>query len=214
MAPASGPPDASGMLMHAPNVPVPLARLRRPMLASEKLDGFRLAVMGNTLLTKSGVPHVNRNLAAHFADMLALSREGWVFDCECYCPGLTLAEHQSILQSHDAPIPAGMGAWVFDSLTLTEFYASRTPRFERRMDRGYALLADRRPANAVHHAHRRLNSADEVLAMYDDVRSRGGEGLVLRDPRASYRHGRCSPKEGAMFKVKPETMATAPTAST
>src|SRR6266705_1264474 len=89
-------------LMHAPNCMVDLDALAYPLIASEKLNGFRMMVMGNVLLTKSGIPHANKRLTEHFADLLELSREGWAFDCECYSPFLTFAELQSILQSRDA----------------------------------------------------------------------------------------------------------------
>ena len=34
-------------MIHAPNCPVDFARLAYPLLASEKLDGWRLLVIGN-----------------------------------------------------------------------------------------------------------------------------------------------------------------------
>lgn len=200
------------MLMHAPNpalAPDELDGLRYPMLASEKLDGFRIVIMGNVLLTKSGVPHVNRNLASHFADLLALSREGWVFDCECWCPGMTLPEIQPILQSRYAEIPAAMSAYIFDAITLSAFYSSRSPRFERRIAAVSELIAARRPAHAVVHPHRVVGSASEAAAFFDEVTLRGGEGLMLRDPSGTYHHGRCTRRQGLIYKLKPTHVARA-----
>lgn len=197
-------------LMHAPNPPLrpdELSGLKFPLLASEKLDGWRMVVMGNVLLTKSGVPHVNRNLSAHFADLLALSRQMHVFDCELWAPGMSLAEIQTILQSRTAPIPPQLSAHVFDYITLTRFYGSHAPRFERRIEQAREIIERHKPAHTVYHPHHLVTDAGQLGKMYQSVLANGGEGLILRDPAGGYRHGRCTRREALMFKLKPEPAA-------
>ena len=38
--------------------------------------------------------------------------------------------------------------------------------------------------------------------MYTNVVLKGGEGIILRDLKGRYKHGRCTPREGNMFKLK------------
>lgn len=193
--------------MHAPNVRVDPARLRYPLLVSEKLDGFRLQVIGGTLLSKTGLEFRNRALKAHFAELIALAAEGFVFDCECWSPRLSLPEIQSIMTTRDGDIPEHLFAHVFDATTIAEWFASRVPRFERRLARLGQLLAARRPAHTSIVSHVQVTSADELLDLYHMVRHGGGEGLMVRDPAGSYRHGRCTPRTSPLFKIKPETFA-------
>jgi ATP-dependent DNA ligase len=199
--------DSAMGLMHAPNCPVDPSRLRYPLLVSEKLNGFRLLVVGGELLTKEGRKHANRQLWTHFAELIDLSRRGYVFDCECYSDQMELPELQSILQSADRPIPQHVKAHVFDCLTITEFFGNRAARFERRIARYIELLAGHRPANAVTVEHAAIASPDHLMARYRQTLSSGGEGLMLRKPDGGYHHGRCSIKSGLMFKLKPETCA-------
>lgn len=192
--------------MHAANIPLDLAALRFPLVASEKLDGFRLLVIGNKLLTKTLGEMPNRNLRSHLADLLALSREGWVFDCECYSPELELNELQSVLQSHAAEIPAHVSAYVFDALTLTEWFNRRTIRFERRRDRYERLLAERKPAHVQAVAYQSIDTADALLGLYRSVLADHGEGLMLRTPAGGYKFGRCTRRDKLVWKLKPETL--------
>lgn len=195
-------------LMHAPNCPVELAELAYPLLASEKVNGFRLMVMGNTLLTKSGIPHANKRLREHFADLLALSRLGWAFDCECYSSELSFPELQSVLQSSDKEIPASVRAYVFDCITIQEFFAVRSPRLTERVERCRKLLAAKQPANTIMLKQRPVNSSQTARRFYDSIRSKSGEGIILRNPAGRYYRGRCTAGSGLIYKVKPETLIT------
>jgi ATP-dependent DNA ligase len=196
---------------HASNAPIDFARMRFPLLASEKLNGFRLIVMIDRLLTKSLNVHANRNLREHLSDLLTLSATGecWVFDCELYSEEMDFAELQSILQSRSAPIPSSIKAHVFDALTFTEFFGSRAMRFGSRVERYQNLIASQRPANAVAVDQRLVSSPSQVLALYESIRASEGEGLMLRDPTVGkWKRTRAGVRDG-FYKVKPETL-TAP----
>jgi DNA ligase 1 len=194
------------VLQHAPNAPLDLDALRFPLLVSEKLDGFRCLVVGGQLLTKSGNPHPNRRLRHHLAGLLSLAGKGWVFDCELWSSEMSLPEIQSVLQSDDTEIPDHLSAYVFDALTITEWFASRCRRFDFRVRRYTELLAARNLPHVVAHPHLIVSDVGELDTVYHSTLAEGGEGLMLRDPAGGYKHGRCTPRERTIFKMKPETM--------
>lgn len=195
------------MLQHAPNGPLDVDGFDFPMLVSEKLNGFRCLVIGGQLYSKSVRPHANRHLATHLRDLLNLAATGWVFDCELYSDRMTFTEIQSVLQSHDAMIPDHLHAHVFDALTITEWFSSRVRRFDFRMSRYTELLQVRSPAHTTIHPHMLVTSMSELELMYGCTLAQGGEGLMLRSPSGGYKHGRCSHRDGTIFKMKPETLS-------
>ena len=152
----------------------------------------------------------NVHLRGHLSDLLALSREGYVFDCECWGPGLSLPQIQSVLQSAHAdtraPIPSGLGAYVFDCLLMTEWIGSRAARFERRVQRYTELLWSRRPANVSAVGQQFIERPDDLWSLYSATLAAGGEGLMLRAPAGKYKHGRAGIREKIIFKAKPETV--------
>lgn len=192
------------MPMLAPDIRLGFAdsRLRYPMLGSEKVDGFRILVIGNRLITRTWKDFRNRRLREHFADLLALSREGWVFDGECADASMDFGGLQSVLQSRDARIPETMRIHVFDALTIQEWFNRRSPRFSARAGRYADLLRTRSTGNCVAVEHRLLLGPFEAEAAFFDVVGRHGEGIVLRDPNGGYKHGRCPAASSPMYKFK------------
>lgn len=198
--------DNTPMLMHARNDRLDLSRLKFPLFVSEKLNGWRCVVLAQSLLTKSHLEQPNRQLRGHLSDLIRLSAEGWVFDGELYSPTRSLDELGSILKSHDVPIPDDVSLHIFDGLTITEWFSNRAPRFERRLSRMAELLDRERPRRCRVVRHSLVLRQEDLLSRYHDVIESNGEGLMLRDPKAGYFHGRVKSKSRIIWKMKPETM--------
>lgn len=50
-----------------------------------------------------------------------------------------------------------------------------------------------------------LNSVEEIEAFYEEELDKGYEGIILRDPTAKHKDGRCTVKEGAYVRMKPQS---------
>jgi len=161
-----------------------------PWIVTTKMYGFRCEVYSCHLYTRSGRRFVNRNIEAHLSDLIGLSKSLLLsFDCELYCPSLTFPELQSVLQSRSADIPADLKAYVFDSLTLSEFYMNnRTAPYAKRLARAKQIIDQYHPAHVVCIDHQPADSPRDVRAMFRHITRHGGEGIVARRPDSPHRH--------------------------
>lgn len=50
-----------------------------------------------------------------------------------------------------------------------------------------------------------LHSVEEIEAFYEECLDKGYEGCVLRDPQAKHKSGRCTDKEAAYLRMKPQS---------
>lgn len=50
-----------------------------------------------------------------------------------------------------------------------------------------------------------LNTVEEVEAYYEECLDKGYEGIILRNPLALHKDGRCTAKEGAYLRMKPQS---------
>jgi ATP-dependent DNA ligase len=182
------------MLMHATNSPVRLSRLPFPLVASEKLDGWRCLIHGGRLFTKSLGRFQNVDLEDHLADPILASRFGISFDCELYSPSLGFDGTDAVLKSKTRAIPDDLTAFCFDSFTATPEPLNYRSRIAR-----VPTLRNFSP-----HAGRRFANCDKLRAEYRRVIRRGGEGLMLRLPDSAYIPGRMT-VAGPVWKMKPGT---------
>jgi ATP-dependent DNA ligase len=163
-----------------------------PWIVTPKLDGFRCEVYACELHTRSGNRFANRNLDDHLSELIGLSKSTLLsFDCELYSPSLTFPELQSVLQSRSADIPADLKAYVFDALTISEFYdARRSAHYEDRLTRAKRIIDQYHPAHVVCIDHQPADGPRAVRTMFRQITRHGGEGIVARRPDSPYRHAR------------------------
>lgn len=188
----------------APNTLIPFTdpRIRWPMFGSIKYDGHRMvSLRGVKFITPSGKDHVNRDIANHFSAFNRFCNEhNLVADGELWSPTRPFNELQSIVRTHDMTLPPDVGYYVFDLLTWDEWenrfqvrqYASRYGELSMRIDHpnvyavGQYLLCDARAAEE----HYEIRLAE------------GHEGIMLRSPLGTYKHGRCTHLESHLLKFK------------
>lgn len=168
--------------------------LRYPVLASPKLDGVRAAVVGGKLLTRTLKEVPNRHI---FTTLSRLEYEG--FDGELIVGYPTDTDVYRNTVSGVMRI-AGEPKWtwyVFDDHAAGGAFSSRYASLTMRVAR--ARLRN----TCIHtHEHKQIRNADELEAYETECVNFGYEGLILRDPDASYKHGRSTVLEAGMLKVK------------
>ena len=174
-----------------------------PVLASEKLDGIRCLVnvpgAASPLLSKQGRPLPNRKLYQHLPPVIELAqRLGLVLDGELWAAGLTLGQIAGKVMSAAAG-PGPLALHCFDAVPVADWVAGTAPEFAQRIELAIALEPT---PGLVPVLHVRVDDWRLVETMAALVWARGGEGLILRDPAGTYKHGRATLREANLFKIK------------
>jgi len=163
-----------------------LDQIKFPVLASPKIDGVRATVQGGRLLSRSLKPIPNKNVQAKFAGL----PEG--LDGELIVGDMFDDPYRrtvSVVMSDDKPAD-DVNFVLFDKIGEgsyeTRFWAYLAPARKGIMRLEQTPIAD--------------------IPTLEEYESRclalGAEGVIVRDPRAPYKHGRSSLKEGYLLKVK------------
>ena len=169
-----------------------LPNLRYPLVATTKLDGIGCRVI-------EGIPFSPQNKVI---PNLLLS--AWV------------RKHRRVLRNLQGELIAPNATDTFNASTRTFMNAtamikgSRFVIYDRVMEGVYfdrfilpdlPEIDDEMKVERVH--HKWCRSANEVQNELKIALKSGHEGLVLRDPEAEYKYGRCTFKEQISLKLKP-----------
>lgn len=179
--------------------------IRWPMLASRKMDGMRLLCWGGQLLTRTLKPQPNKALAERLKPLTdKCLKEGIVLDGEIYSHHHAFDVHQSVIRSENQDLPSQMHYLVFDGMPLEEWGCC--PRsFEERQSFLHEVLPSLGESSScpwgIVDQFEVYDSSDAQQWMDQWIQS-GYEGLMLRSPSSSYKHGRATVREGTFFKFK------------
>jgi len=190
------------------------AQCRWPMLAQPKMDGCRIRI---TCSNKGGVHILSQNnnpkVGWHTLEDVALELttqlgEGWVIEGEFYSnsqPPLTWQKLNGAFHKKTDPFVepelSSLCVYAFDLFRTT----GNNEPYHRRLKALKDLLDSRRPSNAYNRFlqlvpySKRINNEIEADAYYKQMLDNGYEGVVYRNPLATY-----EPKRTAnMLKRKP-----------
>jgi DNA ligase-1 len=98
----------------------------------------------------------------------------------------------------DEVLPAHLKFYCFDMITAI----GAEEWFELRLDHAEALISLYQDIATMVN-HEKVNSKEEVEALFEKALEFGCEGLMLRNPEGKYKYGRGTIKEGLIYKVKP-----------
>jgi DNA ligase OB-like domain/ATP dependent DNA ligase domain len=166
--------------------------LRFPLLASPKIDGFRMTVHNGVGMSRSMKPIPNRHLQA-WVQRNSYSLEG--LDGEVVVgpeAASDVFEKTSALRQFDG-VPE-FTYLVFDNYQSSLYYRER-----------YAELntnSHRLPIRARVLPHVYLTSIKDVEDFEVCCLDTGFEGIMLRNPLSHYKQGRSTVLEGGLLKVK------------
>jgi DNA ligase-1 len=174
--------------------------LRFPLLLSPKIDGVRgwnpdpVAPPGLGFCSRKLKAFPNANARALFDRDEFRGLDGELALGDIAAPGLLRATN-ALLQAHDRPAD-GLVWHVFDTLE-----GGASIPYEERL----AILARRVPSlgPVVRMVDQHLVHDREELEFWEDhYLDAGLEGVIVRDPRAGYKFGRSTEREGILLKVK------------
>lgn len=166
--------------------------LRYPLLASPKLDGIRCLVQGGVALSRSLKPIPNKHCQQLFGRPELEGFDGELIVGEDRGPGVFQRTSSGVMSIEGEP---DVRFHVFDD------YSRREEVFRERLEYvHHRLRRIKGPVSVVLHVHLLNETAlfkQESLWLAD-----GYEGIMIRDPKGAYKHGRSSLREGWLLKLK------------
>lgn len=173
--------------------------LKYPLIASPKLDGFRAPGVGGRIVSKTLRPFANK-----FAQRMLVSPRVNNLDGELTVGSPVDDETGDVVRRTSSGLTSFEGEpdlhWhLFDDFTNHEISFSR--RNAGLMQR--RLLLPEWLRNRTFIVEQRLIYDEASLLTFEgEVLALGYEGLMLRDPKAPYKFGRCTLKQGYLLKFK------------
>jgi DNA ligase-1 len=197
-------------VMKGPNEILPFDHptIRYPQLASTKFDGFRcLCLCGERFLSPNLKDIRNKNLAGFLAELGNLcNKNHLVVDGELWSPKRSFHEEikangiSSILTTFDLNIPNDIGYYVFDMMCEEDWDGGTVELFFTRYTT-YSQILHNIP-HVIPVLQYPVHSPQEAEAFFNNQLDLEQEGMILRQPNAKYKHGRCTTNQDGMWKFK------------
>lgn len=178
--------------------PADLDKLRFPLMASPKLDGIRCSIVDNRALSRTLKPIPNKHICSLLNNTLLLDG----LDGELIVGSPT---DKDVYRNTTSGVMAHAGEpeftyWVFDVHDRPSAYFDRLGFVMETIDRIQQVDVLRPRIQLL---EQKLIAGPEALLAYEEKQIElGYEGIILRDPKAHYKYGRSTTKEGYLLKVK------------
>lgn len=172
-----------------------------PQLASTKFDGFRMFnYCGEQLVSPALKAIPNLNLPAHLSNLLRFCKEARIVtDGELWSDEMSFQELQSVIRSHNSPIPSSVKYHIFDTMSEDNWNnGTELPYINRYLECQQTLNF----GNCIAVEHFYCMNAKEAQEQFDNHIEAGKEGIILRAPIAKYKHGRTTLNQDGMWKFK------------
>jgi len=167
---------------------LPFDKLRFPLIASPKLDGIRCIIADGVALSRSLKPIPNLHVQKLLGVRELHGYDGELIIGAANAPDVYHKTHSGVMTYSGEP---EFTYFVFDRWDLPESpYQSRV-----------SAILNWAPKVKVLPTYWVKSEAELVKAEEAAVQL-GYEGLILRSPEGLYKHGRSTPKEQGMVKVK------------
>lgn len=170
-----------------------LKKIKYPVLGFPKIDGIRAVVHDGQALSRKLLPLPNKFIQGFFSNPEYQGLDGEIAVGEPYDPLCIKHTTSGVMSIEGAPRFAFyvFDKWDLSSAPFTERHRAAKAQVQG-MDVGRVTLLQ--PDE--------LRCEDDLLA-YEAARLQDGfEGIILRDPAASYKHGRSTVREGGLLKLK------------
>ena len=189
--------------MLAPNGEPDLNALRYPIFASHKLDGVRFLIFDGKMYSRNMEP-LHPAVTQYFKPVIDWAQESGVcLDGEIWRPDTPFNTIVSWMAKED--MCPNLWLYVFDILSIEEWYDPKpwTPFRERASD--YTSLcrlwdSDKQFLKPV--VQYECEDVDAVLALQQEAKRDGLEGLMLKCPNSTYSHSRATEKQNVFWKLK------------
>lgn len=197
--------------MKGPNEILPFTHfaIRYPQLCSTKYDGFRmLSLCGEHNISPNLKPIRNKMLGEYFKELFAfLKSQRLVADGELWSPIRSFHEEitheglSSILTTYDATIPKDIGYYIFDLIPEYDWDHGTEKHFSLRYGDCMSFLQGI-SSNVIPIQQYIVETSYAAEAEFDRALEAGHEGIILRQPNAGYKHGRCTANQDGLWKFK------------
>lgn len=165
-------------------------KLRFPLFASPKLDGIRCAVVGGKALTRTLKEVPNRTVFNNLSQAQLTGLDGELIVGDPTADDVYRNTVSGVMSRDGNP---EFTYYVFD-------LHDGDGHWHQRFQTLYEGFADRTAIQVLPHAF--IRDHDELLEYEQKHIELGYEGVILRDPKAPYKHGRSTVREGYLLKLK------------
>jgi len=167
-----------------------LDNIKFPVMASPKLDGVRVIVYDGVVYSRNFKRIPNDHVQALFG-----RKECHGFDGELIVGDVT---SDTVFQATTSGVMTGAGKpdvtlHVFDYTGSIHHFSSRHSELKKRAYK-------QKHVKVVPHVL--INNIEELNAYEEECVAQGYEGIMIRDPKGKYKHGRSTTKEGGLLKIK------------
>jgi len=177
-------------LMKASLAPEDLSTIRYPVLVSPKLDGIRAIRRPDGLFSQRGLLIPNRHVQAWARAHVPIGIDGELI-LKCWT-----APYREV----SSAIMSRYGEPDF-RLAAFDMVLDGTP-FKERIRRVWDVVKNQQSPALLGVPHTMVNSAEELSALHEQHCAEGFEGSMVRDPDGPYKHGKSTPTEGYLWKLK------------
>ena len=169
-----------------------VADLRFPLLASPKLDGIRVVIRNEVVLTRKLKPLPNKLIQRLLGREQLNGLDGELIVGHPTDPGVFNRTTKGVMAIETAP---SFNFWVFDIQGSDLGFRDRLEVAKARVKAAGSDLIE----VVEHLAISNPSSLDEYEKQ---ALNKGYEGVMLRDPVGKYKHGRSTVGEGGLLKLK------------
>lgn len=167
-----------------------LDNIKFPVMASPKLDGVRVIVYDGVVYSRNFKRIPNDHVQSLFG-----RKECHGFDGELIVGDVT---SDTVFQATTSGVMTGAGKpdvalHVFDYTGSIHHFSSRHSELKKRAHK-------QKHVKVVPHVL--INNLEELNAYEEECVAQGYEGIMIRDPKGKYKHGRSTTKEGGLLKIK------------
>lgn len=176
-------------------------KLQFPVNVQYKIDGVRMLVRDAIATGRSMKKYKNRKMTEYFSQECFNGFDMEVGATHPNDPDLCRLS-TSLVNTIEGDLPAFVV--VFDYL-LPEFIENETPYEERMQHLRHYLNQEELPDNVkvIYSLELPMNTQEELECFYTKALENHYEGLIIRDPSAKHKSGRCTVREGAYLRMKP-----------
>lgn len=167
-------------------VTVDLEKIKYPVYMSPKLDGIRVTIQGNTLVSRNGKPIPNKYTQSLFSNYENF--DGELIVGEETAPNVFQVTTSGVMTVLGEPY---VRMFVFDHINYSGGIMERYKGIEHTTNPNIRIV----PQTLI-------NNEKELLNLEQSFLTSGYEGAIIRYPDAEYKNGRSTIKEGALLKLK------------
>ena len=173
---------------------VPLDKVKFPIYISTKFDGIRALVIDSVVYSRSLKPIRNKHVQKLFGKPEYNGFDGELIVGDIYAKDVFQKTTSGVMSEDGTP---EVRFYVFDLWNLPDAdYESRQRVLQD------LLLQDETMSSIVYTMIHKCHNKESLEFFLNHEQKVGGEGLIGRNPKGTYKYGRSTPKEQLSIKFK------------